>query len=253
MPSCEGVRLPREAWEQVFHAPHGGIDASVLANGMENVPPGGQARTANTVGKSFLLCFAHLDLNGQSSIGQSFAETAETDVPAVPVYHLNPVALAYPNILPGLSAEDGWDDMEVPLGPVNPMWRDIVIEFSRTRKYSGLICEQRYSGNEGRLQMYKDRVQQAITLYQGPRVYKTNIDMVATYSAVAMCEGRAQETVTQFLENNRRLPLKRELFFLLDEDIFTVYTSGSSSEAEIEQSYMVRTHPGHSFIPSYMS
>jgi hypothetical protein len=68
---------------------------------------------------------------------------------ALPDYHVNPVALASPNIMPGLYAEDGWDDMEVPLGPVNPMWRDTVVEFAHTRKYCGLICEQNFSDNGG--------------------------------------------------------------------------------------------------------
>ena len=40
MTSCKGVILPREQGTIVFHGPRGGIDESVMRNGMENVEPG---------------------------------------------------------------------------------------------------------------------------------------------------------------------------------------------------------------------
>jgi hypothetical protein len=59
-------------------------------------------------------------------------------------------------------------------------------------------------------------------------VFKTNIDMVATHCAVIMCEGRAQQVVTDFLERTRRLPLKKELFLLLDQQLGIVDSDSES-------------------------
>jgi hypothetical protein len=222
MTSGEGVRLPRVKWDPTSHAPRGGIPASVLETYMVNVPPGGRQMAANTVGKPLQYCFAHLDVHGHNSLGQSLGVPAATDVQAEAVCQLNPVVIttaANPNIMPGLYADYGGYDLEVPMGPVNPNWREAVMEFAQSRRYSGLSREQDSRGNEERLQRYKDRVDQAISLCQGPRSYQTNIDFVASYCAVALCEGRAQPIVQQVLEKNGRLPLKRELFFLLQDDI----------------------------------
>jgi hypothetical protein len=80
----------------------------------------------HTEGKSITAALAHLDLNGQVSRGKLFAET---EVPVV----INPP------VVPGLFEDESYDsEMEIPRGPVNHAWRDMVIEYSRTRKYSGL-------------------------------------------------------------------------------------------------------------------
>jgi hypothetical protein len=83
---------------------------------------------------------------------------------------------------------------------------------------------------------------------------------------VALCTDRAQLTVQQFLDLNRRLPLKKELFFLLEEDVFTVYSflgeesSGSSLEVssslmseELESPLRLNDQPGHTGIPDYIA
>jgi hypothetical protein len=155
---------------------------------------------------------------------------AGTAVPALLDNTMSPVALADPTVMPGLYAEDGWDDVEVPRGPVDPRWRNTVIAFAQSRRYEGVNCEQSFSDNETRLQRYKNLVQQAISLCQGRRLYKASLDMVASYFAIALCKGRAQLTVQQFLDKIMRLPLKRELFFLLDEDMFSIYIAESRSE-----------------------
>jgi hypothetical protein len=148
MTSCEGVRLPWEQWEQVFHAPRGGIDASVMANGMENVPPGGRQMTEHTVGKPSRCCFVHLDVNEHYSMDQFIAVTATTEVPALLDLTVTPLVMVVPDVVPGMYADDGWDDVEVPRGPVDPRWHSTVIEFAQTRRYEGVIYEQSFGDND---------------------------------------------------------------------------------------------------------
>jgi hypothetical protein len=146
------------------------------------------------------------------------------------------------------------------------MWRDSVIAFAATRQYGGVFIEQRFEENEQRLSRHKASVQQAISLCQGPRVFKTNLDMVATYCAVALCKDRAQFTVQQFLGLHRRLPLKKELFFLLEDNVFTTNlhwleeSSDSSLEGssdlmseEMDSPLRLNDQPGHSWIPDYLA
>ncbi len=133
---------------------------------------------------------------------------------------------AYPNIMPGLYADYGGNvrsamdlALPVPSGPVNAKWRNAVMTFAKSRRYSGLDREQDARGNEERLQRYKDRVEQAAFLCQGPRQFQTNVDFVASFCAVALCKGRAQLIVQQYLDKNGKLPMKHELCFLLHADI----------------------------------
>jgi hypothetical protein len=66
MTSCEGVVLPREQGTIVFHGPRGGIDGSVMMNGMENVEPGQAIIAAEATCKSLLSSFARLSINESS-------------------------------------------------------------------------------------------------------------------------------------------------------------------------------------------
>jgi hypothetical protein len=259
MTSCEGVRLPREHWELVFHGPRGGIDDSVMEDGRENVPPGGHQSTV-ALGKQFLCRFAQLTIKDHSSFDKFIAVTAAPAVPALDIT-VHPVVLINPDIVTGMYADDGWDVVEVPRGPVDPMWRNTVIEFASTRQYEGVIFEQSFVHNEQRLRVYQRRVQQAINLSQGPRTFKACIGMTATYCAVGLCSGRAQTIVGQYLDKNRRLPTKRELFYLLDEDIYALYSAHPSSSEETVASQeseellseeVSSDLPGHIWIPSYV-
>jgi hypothetical protein len=187
--------------------------------------------------------------------------------PAVPTLsqRFTPVLLAGPpygahhttDIVTGMYAGDEWDVVEVPRGPVNPLWRNNVIEYACTRLYEGVNVEHEY-----RLRLYQKRVQQAINLSQGPRTFKACIEMTATYCAVGLCSVRAQSIVRQFLDKNRRLPTKRELFYLLDEDVYALYnTHGTSSDetvtsqetADLLSEEVSSDLPGHRWIPAYVT
>ncbi len=78
---------------------------------------------------------------------------------------------------------------------------------------------------------YEDDVKRAIFLCQGPRSGQDAIDFVASFCAVALCEGRAKAIVQQLVEKHGKLPMKRELFFRLKDD--------------------VKTQPIHFWIPGY--
>jgi hypothetical protein len=128
---------------------------------------------------------------------------------------------------------------------------------------------------------YQIRVGQAIKLSQGPRTFKACKDMTATYCAVALCADRAQAVVGQFLDLNRRLPTMRELFYLLDQDVYELYasvsfadqthlregpdvidsssietvvgsSSGTSQEGEDPCGEVASALPGHRWIPPYV-
>ena len=149
MTSCDGVRLPRENWEQVFHGPRGGIDDSV----MENVPPGGHQSTV-ALGKHFHCRFAQLTINDHSSFDEFLAVPAAPAVPTLSV-RFTPIDLSTPyhttDIVTGMYAGDKWDVVEIPRGPLNPLWRNYVIEYALTRLYEGVNFEQSYVENEHRL------------------------------------------------------------------------------------------------------
>jgi hypothetical protein len=141
--------------------------------------------------------------------------------------------------------------------------------YACTRQYSGANVNQTYSENEAAIRQYQLRVGQAIKLSQGPRTFKACVEMTATYCAVGLCSGRAQAVVGQFLDLNRRLPTMRELFFLLDEDVYALYVSTSfadqqqlrtssnetvSSQEEVETLEEVSSAlPGHRWIPPYIT
>ncbi len=76
-------------------------------------------------------------------------------------------------------------------------------------------------GNEITLMRYKDDVKMAIFLCQGPRSGQAAVNFVASFCAVALCEGRAKTIVQQLVEKHGKLPLKRELFFKLQDDVRT--------------------------------
>ena len=169
-------------------------------------------------------------------ISPSLAVHAKTDFSADEICQAEPVVYttaAYANIMPGLYADYGGYDLELPvaIGPVNPMWRDVAITFAKSRKYSGFSRDANPRGNEVTLMRYKDDVKMAIFLCQGPRSGQAAVDFVASFCVVALCEGRAKTLVQQLVEKNGRLPLKREIFFQLQND--------------------VRTQPIHFWIPGY--
>jgi hypothetical protein len=132
---------------------------------------------------------------------------------------------AYANIMPGIYADYGGCgyDMELPVvtEPVNPMWRDAATTFAESRKYGGFSRSQYPRGNEERLMRYKEDVNLAIFLCQGTRGSQSAVNFVASFCAVALCEGRAKSIVQQMVEKDGKLPLKKELCSKLQEDIIT--------------------------------
>jgi hypothetical protein len=271
MTSCDGVLLPREHGELVFHGPRGGIDESVMANGMENVPPG-HAMIVTTC-KPLHCRFALLTINEHSiSDGFCAVPAAASAVPTLS-RRFTPLMLAgtpvQAPIVTGMYADDQWDVVEVARGPVDPLWRNRVVDYACTRLYGGADVDKTYSENEVAIRQYQRRVGQAIKLSQGPRTFKACVEMTATYCAVGLCSGRAQAVVGQFLDLNRRLPTMRELFFLLDEDVYALYVSTSfadqkqlrtsssetvSSQEEVELLEEVSSAlPGHRWIPPYIT
>ncbi len=60
MTSCTGLRLPREDWEAVFHPLQEGVDATVLALGIENVEPSEALQYITQYGKQLACDFAKL-------------------------------------------------------------------------------------------------------------------------------------------------------------------------------------------------
>ncbi len=97
-------------------------------------------------------------------------------------------------------ASDMWDRVEVERGPVDPLWRNRALSFAITRQYNGANAAMSYGDNEIALRQYQLRVEQAIKLSQGPRIFKACKDVTATYCSVALCDGRAQAVVGQFLD-----------------------------------------------------
>ena len=71
MTSCEGVILPREQGAIAFQGPRGGIDDSVMNNGMENVAPAHAIVAREDSCKLILSSFAQLSINelGISEMG----------------------------------------------------------------------------------------------------------------------------------------------------------------------------------------
>ena len=71
MTSCKGVILLREQGTIAFHGPRGGIDESVMRNGIENVVPDHAVVTTEDSCKSILSSFALLSINdiGISEVG----------------------------------------------------------------------------------------------------------------------------------------------------------------------------------------
>jgi hypothetical protein len=71
MTSCKGVVLPREKETVDVQGPRGGIDDSVMQNGMENVAPGHAIVVEENSCKLILSSFAQLSINdlGISGMG----------------------------------------------------------------------------------------------------------------------------------------------------------------------------------------
>jgi hypothetical protein len=172
-----------------------------------------------------------------------------------------------PVVTGAMYASDVWDHVVVERGPVDPMWRDNALGYAITRQYPGVDASRTYEDNEIALRRYQGRVEQAIKLSNGPRVFKACLDVTATYCAVALCEGRAQAVVGQFLDLNRRLPMMKELFYLLEQDVYDLYevdhgSTGtvvcSSTEASEEGDYVEEESsvqgalPGHRWIPDWV-
>jgi hypothetical protein len=132
---------------------------------------------------------------------------------------------AYANIMPGIYADYGGCGYDVHLPavtePVHPRWRDVVISYAEGRKYGGFHPTQYPRGNERRYMSYQEDVTMAIFLCQGPRASQAQVNFVASFCAVALCEGRAKEIVQGMVEKDGKLPLKRDLYCKLHEDITT--------------------------------
>jgi hypothetical protein len=170
----------------------------------------------------------------------------------------------HPVVTGAMYADDKWDRVEVARGPVDPLWRNRALDYALTRQYNGADVALSYGDNEIAIMQYQLRVEQAIKLSQGPRTFKACKDMTATYCAVALCAGRAQAVVGQFLDLNRRLPMMRELFYLLDQDVYELYavdqssietvvgsSSGTSEEGDPVDE-VSSALPGHRWIPPYV-
>jgi hypothetical protein len=132
---------------------------------------------------------------------------------------------AYANIMPGIYADYGGCGYDVHLPadvePVHPNWREVVMSFAVGRKYEGFHPTRYPRGNESALMKYKEHVTMATFLCQGPRATQSQVDFVASFCAVALCEGRAKEVVQGLVEKEGKLPLKRDLLCKLHEDITT--------------------------------
>jgi hypothetical protein len=153
---------------------------------------------------------------------------AATDGPSDEACQMEPLvytSAAYSNIMPGIYADYGGCGYDVHLPvvtePVNPMWRDAAMTFAESRKYNGFSQSMYPRGNEERLMRYKEDVNLAIFLCQGPRASQSAVNFVASFCAVALCEGRAKSIVQQMVEKDGKLPLKRDLYFKLQDDIRT--------------------------------
>ena len=105
------------------------------------------------------------------------------------------------------------------------------MELAKKRKENGFSSDEHPRGNDGSLRRYEDDVKRAIFLCQGPRSGQDAVDFVASFCAVALCESRAKAIVQQLVERHGKLPLKRELFSRLKDD--------------------VKTQPIHFWIPGY--
>jgi hypothetical protein len=132
---------------------------------------------------------------------------------------------AYANIMPGIYADYGGCGYDVHLPavtvPVHPNWRDVVISYAEGRKYGGFHPTMYPRGNERRFMSYQEDVTMTIFLCQGPRATQAQVNFVASFCAVALCEGRAKEIVQGLVEKDGKLPLKRDLYCKLHEDITT--------------------------------
>jgi lactam utilization protein B len=93
----------------------------------------------------------------------------------------------------------------------------VVVAYAKDRKYDGISIIPKALDQETRLQHFKFHVATAIRLCQGPRLYKANIEMVESQCAILMCEGSAHQVVIDFAQEHGRIPLKSDLFALLDE------------------------------------
>jgi hypothetical protein len=162
-------------------------------------------------------------------------------------------------------ADDMWDHVDVQRGAVDPLWRTRALDYALTRQYNGADVALSYRDNEIAIRQYQLRVEQAEKLSHGPRIFKACRNVTATYCAVALCAGRAQAVVGQFLDLNRRLPLKRELFYLLEQDVYALYAVAQSSietvvgsssgtvEAVDPEEEVSSAFPGHKWIPDYVN
>jgi hypothetical protein len=130
---------------------------------------------------------------------------------------------AYANIMPGIYADYGGCGYDVHLPvitePVNPIWRDAAMTFAASRKYGGFHPTQYPRGNEERFMRYKEDVNLAIFMCQGPRASQVAVNFVASFCAVDLCEGRAKDIVQSMVGKEGKLPLKRDLYCRLHEDI----------------------------------
>ena len=97
-----------------------------------------------------------------------------------------------------------------------------------------------------------------IFLCHCPRSFKTDLDMVATYCATALCSDRAQVQVQTFLDKHRRLPMKSELFEVLEDDYHAHcmrWDDESSDSSEEKSSLMMseEAESAYSWTPDYLS
>ena len=130
---------------------------------------------------------------------------------------------AYSNIMPGIYADYGGSDDDLHVSrvavPVPPNWREVAMSYARGRKYEGFHPTKYPRGNEKAFRKYQEDVTMTVFLCQGPRSTQACVDFVASFCAVALCEGRAKEVVQGLVEKEGKLPLQKDLYGQLQDDI----------------------------------
>ena len=137
----------------MFHGPRGGVDESVMANGMENVAPGHAMIATEVQCKSLHYRFALLSINEHSVSEDGFhAVPAVATAVASLSSRFTPLVLAgspvHPVVTGMMYADDKWDHVEVARGPVDPMWRNHALDYALTRQYNGADVTLSYGENE---------------------------------------------------------------------------------------------------------
>jgi uncharacterized membrane protein YgcG len=101
----------------------------------------------------------------------------------------------------------------------NKNWLNVVITYSKDRKYDGLSTVPQTQDQKTRFQFYKYHVGSIIRVCQGPHHTKESVDMVESQCAILLCSESAQIVVVDFVLENGWDPLKGELFAMLEAQV----------------------------------